>query len=82
MRARGIIVWLDASFELILARIRAAAEGTRPLFADTGRARELYEQRLGSYGDADLRIEISSSDSVVSVATRVHDRLVNEECAT
>ena len=82
MRVQGVIVWLDAPFELSLARIRAQANGTRPLFADRGRARELYEQRRRRYGDADLRIEVSSSDSVVAVATRIRDCLVNEECAT
>jgi shikimate kinase len=82
MRQHGTTVWLDAPFELIQARLQRQASGARPLFDDLDRAHDLYEKRRERYGDADLHIEVLSSDSVVTVAARVRDRLVEQGCVT
>lgn len=55
LRAAGaVVIWLDCSVELLLAR--CAIVSNRPLFRDEGSFRQLLESRLPSYQQADHRV--------------------------
>jgi shikimate kinase len=65
-------VWLDAPYELCRRRIEEqGATSERPFARDPARARELYEQRLGAYAQADLRVRVSPEMSVEELAAEV-----------
>ncbi len=61
LRAKGALVWLDASPETLADRVGAAGE--RPLLADLEgaerieRLRELRAERAAAYADSDLRVD-------------------------
>lgn len=78
----GVTVWLDLPWDTLVQRVRQQEAVRRPLFRDEARARELYEIRLNVYGDSDLRIEISSQDSVESVTARIWDLVEETSCDT
>lgn len=82
MRQRGITVWLDVPFAILVERLSGEEPGTRPLFVDRRQARALYERRLSSYRDSDLRIEISSAQSAGDVAGSIRDMLKDRKCVT
>ena len=50
----GVAVYLETAFRTILERV--PLDGTRPLFSSRERIRELYDERLASYGMAPVRI--------------------------
>jgi shikimate kinase len=72
-RARGLLVWLAAEPDTLLARI--AADGSRPLLAGLGeparlaRLRELCAARAPAYAEAELRIDTDgrSAEQVCAV---------------
>lgn len=45
----GVVIYLQAAFELLHARIRSDHENVRPLFQKTDKARALYDARLDLY---------------------------------
>ena len=51
----GAVVWLDAPFATLLARV--PLDGRRPLAADRIEMESLYNQRLMAYSRAHLRID-------------------------
>ena len=51
----GAVVWLDAPFETVVARVPHA--GRRPLAADRVEMERLYNQRLAAYGQAHFRVD-------------------------
>jgi shikimate kinase len=61
LRAKGTLVWLDASPEALAKRLGAAGE--RPLLADLDgperieRLRQLRAERAVAYADSDLRVD-------------------------
>lgn len=61
LRAKGTLVWLDASPETLARRV--GPSGARPLLADLGEAerierlRELRAERSAAYADSDLRVD-------------------------
>ena len=61
----GVVVWLDAPFELIEKRV--AAESHRPLARDPQRLRELFEIRKPRYAMADYRIEAPEEEVQATV---------------
>jgi len=61
----GILVWLDAPFELIEKRV--AAESHRPLARDPRKMRELFEIRSPRYALADYRVEVPDEEAVATV---------------
>jgi shikimate kinase len=61
----GVLVWLDAPFELIEKRV--AAESHRPLARDPRKLRELFEIRCPRYALADYRVEAPDEEAVVTV---------------
>ncbi|HEX9223951.1 MAG TPA: shikimate kinase [Candidatus Acidoferrales bacterium] len=64
LRASGCaVVWLDCPVELLLSR--CATMTGRPLFRDEQSFRQLYEQRLPSYRQANYRVETGGETSRV-----------------
>ncbi|MSO62959.1 MAG: shikimate kinase [Acidobacteria bacterium] len=51
----GAVVWLDAPFATVLARI--PVDGRRPLAADRREMEQLYNQRLAAYRQAHFRVD-------------------------
>jgi shikimate kinase len=82
MRQRGLAVWLDVPFPVMVERLKQEESGSRPLFVDESQARDLYQRRLASYRDSDLRIEISSAQSARDVAESIRDMLKERKCVT
>jgi len=82
MRAHGLAVWLDVSFELVMARLESTDQERRPLFESESQARELFAKRQSQYGDSDLRIEVLSSHSAAELAAMIQNILIEEECVT
>jgi shikimate kinase len=61
----GVVVWLDAPFELIEKRV--AAESHRPLARDPDKLRELFEVRCPRYALADFRVEAPDEEAMATV---------------
>jgi shikimate kinase len=61
----GVVVWLDAPFELIEKRV--AAESHRPLARDPEKLRELFEIRCPRYALADYRVEAPEEEAMATV---------------
>jgi shikimate kinase len=61
----GVVVWLDAPFDLIEKRV--AAESHRPLARDREKLRELFDARSPRYALADYRVEAPEEDVVATV---------------
>jgi len=62
----GVVVWLDAPFDLIERRV--AAESHRPLARDRQKLRELFDLRLPRYAQADFRVEAPDEEAVATAA--------------
>lgn len=62
LNRRAVTVWLDAPFELILERLARSTD--RPLAAgrSTSELRALFDERLGYYAEAQIRIDTSDAD--------------------
>jgi shikimate kinase len=69
--ADGVSVWLDAPWETVVARVRAAGAGTRPLFADEAAARRLYDDRRPVYAASDLCYQPQPGESAEVAAGRL-----------
>ena len=61
----GVVVWLDAPFEVIEKRV--AAESHRPLARDPEKLRELFEARSPRYALADFRVEAPEEEAMATV---------------
>jgi shikimate kinase len=57
--AGAIVIWLDCPVEDLLARLAGVKD--RPLFRDEASFRQLYEQRLVSYRQADHRVNAAAA---------------------
>jgi shikimate kinase len=64
----GVVVWLDAPFDLIERRV--AAQSHRPLARDPQKLRELFEIRCPRYALADYRVE-AADDEVMTTVQRI-----------
>jgi shikimate kinase len=56
----GVTIWLDCPFPRICDRLESSSH--RPLARDPDRFRQLYDDRLPHYSQAEYRIEIDSND--------------------
>lgn len=70
---RGMTIWLNVPFDVIVGRMSAYGRSQRPLLDDQKAARRLYAQRLEAYGLADLQIAVSESEDAQRVAARILD---------
>jgi shikimate kinase len=72
----GLIVWLDASVEILCKRL--AEDTTRPLLQNVDRKVKLQfilEQRQHLYRQADLRITINEGETPEEIATRIIEQI-------
>lgn len=74
MLQAGVMVWLDAPFELCWQRIRQDAV-IRPLAATEEAARERYEQRLPLYRQAAVHVAIDETQTPEEIAKAILNRL-------
>jgi shikimate kinase len=61
----GISIWLDASLEMVRARVSGSSH--RPLAQDPERFAALYQERRAAYARADFRIQIGPDGSAGAV---------------
>ena len=72
----GLIVWLDAPVELLIARL--AEDNTRPLLKDPDPQKKLtmlLEQRQSLYAQADIRVTICPEETPEQIAKRVIEEI-------
>jgi shikimate kinase len=55
----GLVLWLQASFEVIWSRAKGERSGLRPLWRDEGSLRELHRSRERTYAFAHHTVRIS-----------------------
>ena len=68
----GLVIWLDAPVEVLVDRLRE--DTTRPLLRETNPAQALQKilnKRQSLYAEADLRIRISSEDTLEQIVSRI-----------
>ena len=68
----GLVVWLDASAELLYNRLKE--DSTRPLLQDSNpllKLRNILEQRESLYALADLRITLKEGETPSEIAQRI-----------
>ena len=83
MQRRGVTVWLDTPFSLILQRLGDTdRRPARPLFTDEEAARRLFEKRRPLYARSDHVIQIAADDGPEDVARVIEDRIGSPSCAT
>lgn len=72
MQRDGAVIWLDAPFATIVARI--PLDGRRPLANDRLELESLYNQRRAAYGQAHLRLD-AGKGSVEHLVDQIVDWL-------
>lgn len=77
MLRSGVVVWLDAPFELCWQRIRQDAI-VRPLAPNETVARERYEQRLPLYRQASFRVAVTETMTPDEIARAIALKLSNQ----
>lgn len=77
----GLSVFLDIPWEVVLRRL-PGKNGDRPLFADAGRARRLFDERLPAYRSARIVLHLTGDEAPVEVARQVVAALPEGVCAT
>jgi shikimate kinase len=82
MRQRGVTVWLDTPFSLILQRLGDGERMARPLFVDEGAARALFDQRRPQYARADHVVQIQPDSEPEAVAKHIVNLIEKSICAT
>ena len=77
----GTSVWLDPPWEALCRRAQQSHK-RRPLFESPDQARALYESRLDSYRQADVRIRTRGTERKRDVAAEIVRRLglASAEC--
>ncbi len=75
MRRSGTVIWLQASADVLAARLVGATD--RPLLADDGTAplAELLNERLGAYEDAAHHLVDTTSLTPVEVVDKIDEVL-------
>jgi shikimate kinase len=81
-RARGLVVFLNPSFQTIVGRIGGRGKTDRPLFRDETAALALYRERLAGYRRADLVVDVGAGEQPREVAERIRLRLPERVCST
>ena len=65
---KSLIVYIDADFDVILDRLPRKERDKRPLLQDESRAKDLFEQRIGTYKE----LANFSVDANQKVSTFIH----------
>jgi shikimate kinase len=81
MRQRGITVWLDAPFSLILQRLGDDERARRPLFLEEAAVRALFDKRRSYYARADYIVEIGAESEPGAVAREIANLTGTPNCA-
>ena len=81
MRQKGVTVWLDVPFSLILHRLGEGDRLARPLFSDEEAARELFDERRSRYARSDHVVKIRTDSEPEAVAREIVERIGNQTCA-
>jgi len=81
MRQRGITVWLDVPFSLILQRLDEGGRLQRPLFSDEEAAQKLFDERRPRYARADHVVQIRTELEPEAVALEIVNLIGNPTCA-
>ncbi|MBM4131642.1 shikimate kinase [bacterium] len=79
LRERGVVIWLDAPWETLRARLEAGPEGERPLVATLGwdGLEALFRRRRPLYAAAaDFRLAAAGTDAVLLARTAMLRSLV------
>jgi thiamine-phosphate pyrophosphorylase len=75
MRAEGLVVWLDADFPVLAARLDERARRARPLFRDEREAERLWRERLPAYRDCDLAHRVGAEETAEESARALAEAL-------
>lgn len=78
MRKTGRIVHLKTKLDTCQKRIRGREAGTRPLWQDRNRIRDLFQSRAQAYADHDLEVSTDGREIPV-LALEVMEKLFGEE---
>ncbi len=78
VRRRGVVVWLDAPLDVMIARCREGER--RPLLGTPEAMADLYEDRLPGYRASDLRVA-SDRETPAELARRIAARLAELDAA-
>ena len=81
MRRRGITVWLDVPFSLILQRLGDGGRQTRPLFSDEQAARRLFDERRSQYARAEYVVQVRAELEPQAVADDIFNLIGIQKCA-
>jgi shikimate kinase len=74
IKEAGIVVYLKVEFEEILKRLTQKEIEKRPLFKDTQKAKELFENRSKTYESlADLIIENNNLDKTIKIIKEYYE---------
>lgn len=77
---KGISVWLNVDLDILWSRVKH--KNTRPLLRTSNpyeTLRELYEQRVPIYAEADLSVEARPEYSIETMAGQVQDALAGRK---
>jgi shikimate kinase len=80
IRDSGTSLFIDVDFDTIVGRLGPEGRSKRPLFRDEARARELYEQRLPDYRNADLSVKVRPGDAKEDVAAKMLGLIRERPC--
>lgn len=75
MREQGLVVWLDADFPVLAARLGEEERRARPLFSDLRSAERLWRERLPAYRDCDLALHVSAEEGAEETARALAEKL-------
>ena len=76
----GTSLWIDLDFDSIIGRMSERGRRARPLLADEGRARALWQARQSVYEQADLRVKVRRGDPAGAVAGRILHLIRERNC--
>jgi shikimate kinase len=70
LQAGALTVWLSCRWEIVSARL--AGDGIRPKATDRARMRELFVERLASYRQADVVVDVTEL-SIAEAARKIEE---------
>lgn len=77
IRSSGLSVWLDPSFDVILARVDQGESDARPLFESASQARALFDERRPAYAEADITLSLGVLESPGDTAARIAEAIAD-----